>query len=117
MFKMMRAVGIGFVVAMMLVGCARVSGHLTLSELASSNQQKLSGLLVGMSKQDVLLLMGNATAKTGDGIVNNPWTVESFIGRQGEQYETLDYATRKNQPFTPLRKSLATPQLSLNKGR
>lgn len=104
----MRTLGVAIVLVLCVAGCARLSGHLTLSELASSNQMKLAELSVGMSKQDVITLMGNNTAKTGDGIVNNPWTIETFVGRDGAQYETLYYVTRKNQPFTPVRKSLAT---------
>jgi len=61
-----------------------------------------------MNKNDVIALMGNSTAKTGDGIVNNPWTVETSVGKDGAQYEALYYVTRKNQPFTPVRKSLTT---------
>ena len=61
-----------------------------------------------MSRRDVIALMGNQTAKTGDGIVNNPWTVEASIGKDGAQYEGLYYVIRKNSPFTPVRKSLTT---------
>lgn len=61
-----------------------------------------------MSKNDVISLMGNQTAMTHDGVVNNPWTVESTVGKDGAQYEALYYITRTNQPFTPVRKSLAT---------
>jgi hypothetical protein len=101
------------VIAAVLSGCASrggqvAGGHLTLAELASVNQSKLAQLTVGMSKNDVIALMGNSTAKTGDGLVNNPWTAETFVGKDGAQYEALYYITRKNQPFTPVRKSLTT---------
>jgi len=96
------------VIAVVLSGCASLGGHLTLAELASANQSKLAQLSVGMNKNDVIALMGNSTAKTGDGIVNNPWTVETSVGKDGAQYEALYYVTRKNQPFTPVRKSLTT---------
>jgi len=64
---------------------------------------------LGMTKSEVIALMGTATAKTNDGVVNNPWTAESFTDKGGAQYEVLFYVTRKNQPFTPIRKSLTTP--------
>jgi hypothetical protein len=96
------------VVAVVLSGCASRGEHLTLAELASANQSRLAKLSVGMSKGDVIALMGSSIAKTGDGIVNNPWTVEAYAGRDGAQYEALYYVTRKNQPFTPVRKSLTT---------
>ena len=104
------------VVALVLLACsggtsrrdAGVEAQLTLAELAASNQARLVQLSIGMSKKEVILLMGNKTAKTPDGVVNNPWTVETSIGKDGAQYEALYYIIRKNQPFTPVRKSLAT---------
>ena len=104
------------IVALMLFACsggtsrrdARLEGHLTLAELAASNQSKLAQLSVGMSKKDVISLMGTQTSKTNDGVVNNPWTVETSVGKDGAQYEALYYVIRKNQPFTPVRKSLTT---------
>jgi hypothetical protein len=87
---------------------ADLEGHLTLAQLVASNQSKLLQLSVGMSKNDVISLMGNQTAKTRDGVVNNPWTVESVLGKDGAQYEALYYITRTNPPFMPIRKSLAT---------
>jgi uncharacterized protein DUF3192 len=96
------------VLAIMLPGCASRGGQLTLAELASTNQSNVARLSVGMSRSDVITLMGNSAASTHDGIVNNPWTAETFLGKDGARYETLYYITRKNQPFTPVRKSLAT---------
>jgi Protein of unknown function (DUF3192) len=104
------------IVALVLFGCssgtarrdAGVEGQLTLAELAASNQAGLVKLSVGMSRKEVISLMGSKTAKTPDGVVNNPWTVETSVGKDGAQYEALYYIIRKNQPFTPVRKSLAT---------
>jgi hypothetical protein len=98
------------VIAILLSSCANRggAGQLALADLASANQSNLAQLSVGMSKKDVFARMGNSTAKTRDGVVNNPWTVESSVGKDGAQYEVLYYITRKNQPFTPVRKSLAT---------
>jgi Protein of unknown function (DUF3192) len=103
-------------VALVLFACssgtsrrdAGLEGHLTLAELAASNQSKLAQLSVGMSKDDAISIMGAQTSKTPDGVVNNPWTVETFVGKDGAQYEALYYVTRRNQPFTPVRKSLTT---------
>ena len=110
----MRALTTVFV-ALVLSACSGTSrrdagleGHLTLAELAASNQSKLAQLSVGMSKNDAMSVMGTQTSKTPDGVVNNPWTVETSVGKDGAQYETLYYITRKNQPFTPVRKSLTT---------
>ena len=111
----MRALSI-VIVVLVLFACSGgisqkdpgVEGHLTLAELAASNQAKLVNLSIGMSSKEVISLMGNRTAKTPDGVVNNPWTVETSVGKDGAQYEALYYIIRKNQPFTPVRKSLAT---------
>jgi len=100
---------LALVVVLVLSACASRPSHTALEELAGANQGKLLHLSLGMSRNDVLKLMGSQTARTHDGIVNNPWTVETSVGRSGAQYETLYYVTRKNQPFTPVRKSLATP--------
>jgi len=103
-------------IALLLSGCSgeksrpdvSVEGQLTLAELAASNQARLVKLSVGMSRDEVISLMGVQTARTPDGVVNNPWTVETSVGKDGAQYEALYYIVRKNQPFTPVRKSLAT---------
>ncbi|QNT69240.1 DUF3192 domain-containing protein [Defluviicoccus vanus] len=89
-------------------------GQTSLAEMAASNQSKLMQLSVGMTKSDVLSVMGSETATTRDGIVNNPWTVETAMGNDGVQCEALYYLTRKNQPFTPVRKSLTTPVVIKN---
>lgn len=85
------------------------NGQMSLAELASSNQTKLVHMSLGMSKKEVIALMGTNTADTNDGIVNNPWTVEGFVDDANARYEVLYFVTRPNQPFTPVRKSLTTP--------
>ena len=110
----MRALG-AVILALLIAGCASgnrqdtsVEQHLTLAEMAASNQSNLMKLSVGMSKEEVIALMGKQSAKTNDGVVNNPWTVETFVVKDSAQYEGFYYVTRKNQPFTPVRKSLTT---------
>jgi hypothetical protein len=95
-----------------LASCASQSvrhGQMSLKELVSSNQAKLAHISLGISKENVVALMGTNTADTHDGIVNNPWTVEGFVDNSNARYEVLYYVTRTNQPFTPIRKSLTTP--------
>jgi len=89
-------------------GPASAQEQQTLAELASSNQTKLMTLSLDMSKEEVISLMGSQPARTKDGIVNNPWIVETFVGKDGAQYEALYYIIRKNRLFTPVSKSLAT---------
>ena len=81
---------------------------MTLAELVTANQAKLMKLSVGMSKSDVIATMGETPVKTRDGVVNNPWTSETFVGKGGAQYEALYYITKKNTLFTPIRKTLTT---------
>ena len=81
----------------------------SLKELVASNQSKLIKLSLGMTKNEVIELMGTITATTHDGVVNNPWIAESFMDKDGTPYEVLFYVTKKNQPFTPIRKALTTP--------
>ena len=102
---MARLITLGMVI--LLISCTS-SGYLSLGELVTSNQSSLSHISIGMNKSTILNLMKSSAAKTGDGIVNNPWLTEAFIGKDGSQYEVLHYITRNNQPFTPIRKSLAT---------
>jgi Protein of unknown function (DUF3192) len=89
-------------------GAPSAAERLSLEDLASTNQASLVELSPGMSKADVLSIMGDHTAKTRDGIVNNPWIVETSVADDGTLYEALYYVIRKNQPFTPVRKSLTT---------
>lgn len=62
-----------------------------------------------MTKDQVKDLMGATGAETRDGVVSNPWSAENFNGKDGAKHEVLFYITRKNPPFTPIRKSLMTP--------
>jgi len=97
---------------LLLASCSSRSvrdGQMSLAELASSNQAKLANMSLGMSKKEVVALMGINTADTNDGVVNNPWTVEGFVGDGNARYEVLYYVTRPNPPFTPVLKFLTTP--------
>ena len=98
----------------MLFGCSGAKSRkeaavkpFTLADLAASNQANLLKLSLGMSKQEVISLMETKTAMTHDGPVHNPWTVETSA-KDGVRYEALYYIIRPNQPFTPVRKGLAT---------
>ncbi|MGH7788937.1 MAG: DUF3192 domain-containing protein [Candidatus Binatia bacterium] len=113
---MLRNAGRGVLLLLLLASCSTRGDQGSLAELASSNQGRLNSLSLGMTREQVLTHMGAGTAATRDGIVNNPWTVEAFTNGRGVQYEVLYYVTRKNPPFTPVRKSLTTP-IVLQDGR
>jgi DhnA family fructose-bisphosphate aldolase class Ia len=80
-----------------------------LGQLVSSNLERIGKLSVGMNKADVVKTMGTDNAKTKDGLVPNPWTTETFTGKDGAKYEVLYYVTRNNPPFSPIAKYLTTP--------
>ena len=97
------------VVTLALTSLSAYGEELKLGGLVASNLTRIAKLSVGMSKADVIKTMGTDSAKTNDGIVNNPWTTESFTGKDGAKYEVLYYVTRNNPPFSPIAKYLTTP--------
>ena len=92
-----------------LEGCAP-----NLAELGYENQSNLARLSVGMSKPDVLKIMGQAVARSKDGPVANPYRQETFQDKSGAQYEVLYYVTERNRRFQPLRVKNATPVVLKN---
>lgn len=102
------------VIALALVSFSAQAEVVKLGTLVSTNQSNLSKLAVGMSKDDVIKTMGTNNAETKDGLAPNPWTTETFSGKDGGKYEVLYYLTRKNPPFTPLGKFLTTPVVLKN---
>ena len=76
--------------------------------LLSRNLANLNKLSVGMSKSEVMSIMGSFSAETRDALVPNPYTIEPFtVGKS--QYETLYYLIHKYPMFTPIKISQATP--------
>jgi hypothetical protein len=105
-----------FLLAQVLIGCAsRYDGNtVSLVQLAHENQTNVNKLTVGMSKSAVVDLMGTKTAKTGDGLVSNPFRSETFQDKAGTRYEVLYYTTEKNRSFQPLRLAQTTPLILKN---
>ena len=83
--------------------------------LLSRNLTNLNKLSVGMTKQQVMELMGTFQSKTSNSVVPNPYMTESML-ISGKQHEVLWYLTKKYPPFTPVKKSQATPVV-LKEGR
>ncbi|MEK6900816.1 MAG: DUF3192 domain-containing protein [Nanoarchaeota archaeon] len=87
----MRASIIGLAISLLLVGCA------SLDAIRTQNRQRLLSLSPGMSKQEVLSIMGTKTikARADDGsIINNPYRTEMYQS-QGHTFELLLYYTDK----------------------
>ncbi len=89
----MRASIIGLAISLLLVGCA------SLDAIRTQNRQRLLSLSPGMSKQEVLSIMGTKTikARADDGsIINNPYRTEMYRS-QGHTFELLLYYTDKKR--------------------
>ena len=76
--------------------------------LLSRNLINLNKLSVGMTKQQVTELMGTFQSKTSNSVVPNPYITEPIL-ISGKHHEVLWYLTKKYPPFTPVKKSQATP--------
>lgn len=76
--------------------------------LLSRNLTNLNKLSIGMTKQQVMELMGTFQSKTSNSAVPNPYITEQMV-ISGKHHEVLWYLTKKYPPFTPIKKSQATP--------
>ena len=75
------------------------------------NSTNVSKIATGMTKDEVLQIMGNIRSKVRDGPIDNPWKIEIH----GEM-EVLYYITAGHPPFIPIRASQTTPVV-LNEGK
>ena len=75
-----------FISLTLLAGC---SG---LSQVRADNREKLNGLSAGMSKQEVLNIMGTETTQAQSSVITNPYRTE--MHRSSEHvFEILFYYT------------------------
>ena len=65
----------------------------TVEQMRTKNRENLLRLSIGMTKFDVLQIMGTETIDT----VNNPYRVETPKGQDGELYEVFFYHTDKKK--------------------
>ena len=80
-----------------------------VTKVSYKNMIKLNSLNVtkittGMTKDEVVQIMGNIQSKVRNGPINNPWKIEIH----GDM-EILHYITAGHPPFMPLRANQATP--------
>ena len=75
------------------------------------NSTNVNKIATGMTKDEVLQIMGNIRSKVVNGPIDNPWKIE-FYG----EMEVLYYITAGHPPFTPIRVSQTTPVV-LNEGK
>ena len=83
---MFRNIFIVLMISVLLSGCAR------LSEIRGENRQKLLGLSTGLTKQEVLNVMGTETMKTRRRVITNPYRTEMYRSN-GREIELLLYYT------------------------
>lgn len=96
-FKVNRSIHLLFI-AVGLASCARV----TATDIRAANRSHLNALAVGMTKGQVLQVMGNATVQTYDNsdpflgskseVITNPYRTEAYESR-GVRFEVLYYYT------------------------
>lgn len=104
---------LALLVAVSTVSCASLSNDdgtemVSYTTLLSRNLANLNKLSVGMTKEQVMQIMGGFAAKTRDSLIPNPYKTEPFIVGK-TQYEALYYMIRKYSPFTPIKLSQCTP--------
>lgn len=80
-----------FLVCLLLLGCA------SLDTARTQNREHLNTLTVGMTRDQVLSIMGTKTIKTherlqGTGTITNPYRTESYMAN-GRRIEVVYYYT------------------------
>jgi hypothetical protein len=96
----MKKLGVILLLVLMVWGCGS-----SLEQLRTRNRENLLRLSLGMSKFDVLQIMGTETVES----VNNPYRVETPKGKDGELYEVLFYHTDKKKKSDLISDSELTP--------
>ena len=96
----MKKIGILLLILFISLGCGS-----SIEQLRTKNRENLLRLSLGMTKFDVLQIMGTATVES----VNNPYRVETPKGKTGELYEVLFYNTDKKKKGDLIVDSELTP--------
>ncbi len=73
--------------------CLGIVGCASMDAIRTSNRENLMELSIGMSKQEVLQIMGTKTIKTMVQTINNPYRSEILTGKDGKTLEVLYYYT------------------------
>ena len=96
----MKQFGISVLILFIILGCST-----TVEQLRTKNRENLLRLSLGMTKFDVLQIMGTETIES----VNNPYRVETPQGKDGSLYEVLFYHTDKKKKGNLISDSELTP--------
>jgi len=77
---------------LILLLCLGLFGCMTLAQFRLENRQNLLKLSIGMTKQEVLDIMGDKTARDGIITANNPYRSEILQGKD-KTFEVFYYYT------------------------
>ena len=69
-----------------------LSGCASLTQIRADNRQKLNGLSVGMTKQEILNVMGTKTVQAQGSVITNPYRTEMHR-TNGHVFEIVLYYT------------------------
>jgi hypothetical protein len=96
--------------ALMLVTCpiagsaAEDVKKVSYKEMIRLNSVNVTKITTGMTKDEVLQIMGNTQSRVRSGPIGNPWKIEIHGGM-----EILHYITAGHPPFVPIMANQATP--------
>lgn len=101
-------------VFLLILGCSAAFADndvkmIDYKEIINQNAQNINHVKIGMTISDVVNLMKNFQSEVKDGILNNPWKIES----KGNT-EIYHYLTRRHPPFTPILENQAVPVIFVN---
>ena len=83
--------------------------QVTYRQILTFNATNVNQVTTGMTTAEVVSLMKNYQSEVRDGMLSNPWKIES-VGDTAVYH----YLTRKNPPFTPIAEQQATPVIFKN---
>ena len=87
-------------ILLLLSGLLLVSGCMSPSKLRTANSNNMSKISVGMTKQNILDLMGSNSASQDQTTITNPYRTD-MINRDDKTYEVLYYYTQKSRISPP----------------
>ena len=102
---MIRVIAIGVLI---LLGANSHAADVPYKKFIAANSANMSKLTVGMTKAQVIGVMGDNSSKVPDGVLTNPYKVEA-LQNGADTYEVLYFLTRVHPPFTPILDNQATP--------
>ena len=79
--------------ALALLLCLGLFGCASMDAIRTTNRENLNKLSIGMTKSEVLSLMGTETIKTMVQTITNPYKTEILQGKNGKTLEVLYYYT------------------------